>query len=394
VIASVLLDLLLLVALVSYVGYGYRNGLSGSLPVIVGVVVGVVAAFFLAPIAASLVPVPVLRLAVTIAVAVGLVALGQGLGARIGKRARSGIEKKGSLSRVDRVIGAIVTGIASALILSVVAFSVAQLGVPALSRTIAGSSVLRAINALTPDPVEAWLAQVRGAAAQAGLPIISGALGNQAAVIPSIDAGSPALTAAGQSVVRITGNAYACGQSQAGTGFVVSDDRVVTNAHVVAGVVEPVIEAPNGEVLGGTIVYFDSVDDLAVIKVPGLSAVPLSLGNTLAVGADAAVEGYPYGGPFTAGAADVMAVGSPKVDDIYHTRAAPREVYTLATQVREGNSGGPLLSLDGTVTGVVFARSAEDPNVGFAMTMAELNPVAVQAASLNAAVSSGRCING
>jgi S1-C subfamily serine protease len=387
---------LLLVTLVAYTVFGYRNGLSGSIFVILGVVIGVIAAFFLAPLVASIVPSPVGRLFVTLIVAIGLIAAAQSAGAQLGKRARAGIEKtvQPGLSIADKVAGAIVTGIASALLVSTVAFSLLQLGVPALSRTISGSAVLKVITRLTPDPVAAWLAEVRGAALQAGLPIISGALGNEKPVIPKIDAGSAALTRAGHSVVRITGNAFACGQSQAGSGFIVADDRVVTNAHVVAGVSEPTIEVPNGQVLAGRIVYFDPTDDLAVIVVPGLSAAPLHLSTTLPTGTDAAVEGYPYGGPFHAGAADVMSVSAPRVANIYGTKYSAREVYTLATRVREGNSGGPLLSLDGKVAGVVFARSEEDPNVGFAMTMTELNPVAERAPALKRTVSSGKCVRG
>jgi S1-C subfamily serine protease len=88
-----------------------------------------------------------------------------------------------------------------------------------------------------------------------------------------------------------------------------------------------------------------------------------------------------------------MQVGTAQVDDIYGTSTHPREVYTLAADVRQGNSGGPVLTLDGTVAGVVFARSADTASVGFAMTMAELDPVAAEASTLTATVSSGDCIS-
>jgi S1-C subfamily serine protease len=160
---------------------------------------------------------------------------------------------------------------------------------------------------------------------------------------------------------------------------------------VVAGVTEPVVEALNGEALPGLVVYFDPIDDLAVISVPGLSAAPLPLSGTLPGGTDAAVQGYPFGGPFTSGAARVMSVATARIADIYGTSQNPREVYTLAADVREGNSGGPLLTLDGAVAGVIFAKSGDTANVGYAMTMAELDPVAAQAAALSAPVSSGAC---
>lgn len=388
---SLVLDVLLVVMLVGYLAYGIRNGLSSAVFAIAGVVVGVIAAFFLTPLVSSWVPIPLLRLVVTILVVVGLVTAGHALGAAVGRGIRRGIARS-PLSGLDRFLGAIVTVVAAALIAAVVSTSVAQLGVPLLSRAIAGSNVLRTINLLTPDPVEAWLAQLRGTLLEKGQPIFSQAFGGGTPTVPTIDTGSAPLNTAAQSVVKITGNAYACGQSQSGTGFVVADDRVVTNAHVVAGVSEPVVEAPNGEALQGSIVYFDPERDLAVILVPGLTAAPLPLVSTLAPGTDAAIEGYPYGGPFTAGGASVVSVATASVPDIYGSTTTEREVYTLAADVKEGNSGGPLLTVNGAVAGVVFARNAQTANVGYALTMAELNPVAAQAAGLSDAVGSGDCI--
>lgn len=389
---AIVLDVLLIVLLIAYVIYGFRNGLSRSAFVIAGVVAGAIAAYFVVPLVTGWVAWAWLRPVVTIAATVLLVAAGHALGSTVGRGIRRGIERT-PLSGLDRLLGAVVTGVAAALVASVVGSTVSQLGVPVLSRAAAGATVLRTISALTPDPVEGWIAQLKGIVADSGLPVISDALGGGTPVIPQLDTGSAQLNAAAQSVVRITGNAYACGVSQSGTGFVVADDRVVTNAHVVAGVTEPVVEAPNGEAIAGSVVYFDPELDLAIIAVDGLTAPPLPLGDTLTAGTDAAVQGYPYGGPFTSGAARVMQVGTAQVDDIYGTATHPREVYTLAADVRQGNSGGPVLALDGTVVGVVFARSADRESVGFAMTMAELDPVASEAAGLSDSVSSGSCIS-
>lgn len=387
---SLILDVALVLMLLGYVVYGFRNGLSRTAFTLAGIIAGVIAAFFLAPLVATLVPVPFLRLGVTIAVAIGLVAVGHAVGSAIGRFLRRGILHS-PLSGIDRLLGGVVMGVVAALVASVVSFSVSQLGVPYLSRAIAGSSFLRIVNTLTPDPVEAFLAQVRGAVVDRGIPLFTGAL-EGTPTIPQIDTGSGALNEAAQSVVRITGNAFACGVSQSGSGFVVYDDRVVTNAHVVAGVTEPVVETLAGQSLSGTVVYFDPVDDLAVLAVPGLDAAALPLGATLPADTDAAFEGYPFGGPFSSGAANVISISSPAVPDIYGDTRAQREVYTLAAQIREGNSGGPLLTLDGAVAGVVFARSADADNVGYAMTMRELEPVTNQAAGLSDPVDSGACI--
>ena len=275
-----------------------------------------------------------------------------------------------------------------------VAFSVGQLGVPVLSRAIAGSNVLRVIGAITPDPVQQWLAEVRALVIEEGIPRITDALGGEPPEIPQIDTGSAALNAAAQSVVRVPATRSSAANPRPAPDSWSRPDRIVTNAHVVAGVTEPTVEALSGAVAGGRVVYFDPVRDLAVIATDGFSVSPLSSATTLSPGEDAAVQGYPFGGPFISGGAEVVAVSTARTPDIYGGEGAPREFYTLAADVREGNSGGPLLSLDGSVAGIVFARSADNSAVGFAMTMTELDPVTDQAAGLSAAVSSGDCVRG
>ena len=387
------LDVLLCVLLLAYAIYGFTHGLLGSLAVVIGALAGVVAAFFAAPLVAEWVPLPGLRPFATIAVALVLVGVGHGLGVAVGRGIRRGM-RKSPLSALDRLVGGLMTFVVAALVASVLAFSVIQLGVPFLSRAVAGSTVIRVIDNVTPDPVQAWLAQLRAVVVEEGIPRITEALTGDPPEIPQIDTGSAALNAAAQSVVRVTGNAVACGQSQSGTGFVISPGRIVTNAHVVAGVTEPVVEALNGEVAGGRVVYFDPIDDLAVIAVEGFDVAPIQIGETLSPGLDAAVQGYPHGGPFTAGAAQVVAVGQTRISDIYGGGGTLREIYTLAANVQEGNSGGPLLATTGEVVGVVFARSAETQNVGFAMTMAELGPVVDEAPALTGPVASGECVRG
>jgi len=390
---SPLLDLLLLVVLLGYVAYGINNGLARSVFVVGGIVAGIIAAMVLAPAAAQAIPFPQARVAVTILTAIGLIAVGHAIGAAIGRRLRRDLEES-KLRGVDRIAGGLVVGLLAALVISTVSFSVAQLGVPVLSRTIAGSAVIRTIQDLTPHSVQTQVAQLRTALATNGLPFFNSTFGADTSTIPDIDTDSPALAAAAQSVVRITGNAYSCGQSQSGTGFVVARERVVTNAHVVAGTDSPVIEALNGQVLSASIVYFDPADDLAVLAVPGLTTDPLRLGITVRPGTSTAIEGYPYGGPLEVKAALVQHVTLTDSPDIYGNGSSPREVYSLAGQVRSGNSGGPLLSLDGEVVGTIFARSADDGNVGYALTLAELEPVVDQAASLASPVASGACVSG
>ena len=393
-IASRLLDLLLVLTMLVFVGEGIRNGIARSLGAILGVIAGGALAFLAVPLLAGVIPDPFWRVAVIVAVSVALLFGGHAIGGRIGRGIRD--RQRDEIGFGSRLAGAVANGVIAALTLALVAGGVNALGVPLFSQAISGSYVVRAIDAVTPAPVDALLARVRSAVLEEGLPAIGETLGGvvDSPGIPDVPTDTDPLTAAAQSVVRIGGTAFACGQNQTGTGFVVAPDRIVTNAHVVAGVDQPIVEAPNGQTLEGWVVYLDPVDDLAIVAVEGLSAATLSLSPDLAVGADAVFEGYPYGGPFARGAAEVLAVSTESIPDIYGSTRAPREVYTLAAAVQPGNSGGPLLATDGRVAGVVFARSADDPELGYAMTNDELQPVASAAAGLSSPVSPGACVTG
>ena len=387
---SMVLDVFLVLLLLSFFAYGYRSGLVRSAVGIAGTVAGGVAAFFLVPIVGSWVPDPQWRTPAAVATAALLLLGGLSIGSSLGYALRRRVRST-TLRRIDRLLGAGLSTVVSALMLSLVGTSIGALGVPVVSPAIALSTVIRSIDTLTPIEVKVFLAQLRSAAVAEGIPSIVEAFQGPTPVIPDIETGSPALDAASRSVVRITGNAYACGQNQSGSGWVVSDDRVVTNAHVVAGVSEPMVESPGVGARPGRVVYFDPVKDLAVIAVDGLDTPALERSGNLDVGAVAVADGYPYGGPFSSGPAEVISVGTLLVNDIYGQNPAPREVYTLAADVRQGESGGPVLTESGIVAGVIFAKSADTADVGYALAMDEVEPVALQAPDLEEPVSSGSC---
>lgn len=393
-IAANILDVLLVLGLLVVIGEGIRDGLARSIGGLLGVVAGGVVAYLAIPFLAGIVPDPLWRVAAVVSASlvllIGGFALGRAIGRAIAERDDDG---PGALSRI---LGGLANGVVGALVLALVAGGVASLGIPVVSQAVANSIVVRTIDAATPAPVDAVLARVRAAILEDGLPAIGEALGGivDSPGAPDAPDETDALGAAARSVVRIGGTAYACGQNQTGTGFVVAADRIVTNAHVVAGVEQPIVEAPNGQTLEGRVVYLDPVDDLAVVAVAGLDAEPLDLAGILPVGARAVVDGYPYGGPFTTGGAEVLAVSTERLDDIYGEPGGSREIYTLAAVVQPGNSGGPLLTTDGDVAGVVFARNADDPELAYAMTNTELAPVVARAPGLDDPVSAGSCVRG
>jgi S1-C subfamily serine protease len=392
VVGLTVLDLVLILALLSYLIYGLRNGFLVTVGGIAGFAAGAVAAFFAVPLVSGFVQDSGWRLTAIVAAAVVLVVLGHGLGTMIGRQIRGAVRIR-PLRAVDRLVGGAVSVVVSALVMSMLAFSISSLGVPFVSQQLAESKVIRFIDGLTPDPVKVSMAQLRSTVIGNGIPtLIEGLDQGQAVPVPDASTDTPALNRAAESVLKIAGTAYQCGQNQTGTGFVVSEDRVVTNAHVVAGVSQPVVEVPGGGAMPGRVVYFDTTHDLAVLAVEDLPSEPLVLSSDLPNGSPAAFAGYPHGGPFQSRPATVQDITTVLVPDIYGSNPSPEEIYRLAGNVQPGNSGGPLLTTDGQVAGVIFAKATSDAEMGFAITMDDLGPVASEAASLSAPVSSGQCI--
>lgn len=195
------------------------------------------------------------------------------------------------------------------------------------------------------------------------------------------------------SVVKVVGDG--CGQVQEGSGFIAAPGYVVTNAHVVAGIAHPVVDDPAGRVHATEVVLFDPDFDLAVLRVGGLTGPPLRIDPSMvARPAQGVVLGYPGGGPFSEVPAGVMAAFRAQGRDIYGQGLTLREVYELDAVVRPGNSGGPLVSLGGEVTGVVFSRSATDARVGYALAAPGVLSRLHRAEAQAGPVGTGGCIAG
>jgi S1-C subfamily serine protease len=190
--------------------------------------------------------------------------------------------------------------------------------------------------------------------------------------------------------VKIIGTA--CGEILEGSGFAVAPGRVVTNAHVIAGEQEQSVQDRAGSHRAFA-VSFDPKLDIAVLRVSGLQAPPLQMtSGVVARGTDGAVLGYPEGGPLDVEPAVVLREMNAVGRDIYGSGLTARDVYELRSNVRPGNSGGPLVNTHAVVVGVVFARSSRNPGVGYAITSAEASSRVRQAGS--APVSTGPCAAG
>jgi len=234
--------------------------------------------------------------------------------------------------------------------------------------------------------------QAQGFLTAEGFPPVFAALAPASArpvALPSDSQLRAAVLADTLSTVKVEG--YGCGVLQEGSGFVAAPGLVVTNAHVVAGLAQPMVQV-GSSVKSTKVVLFDPSFDIAVLRVPGLTAPVLHLyPGAVPRGAQVAVLGYPEGGPFTVDSAGVMAMFEAEGRDIYGRGLTVREVYEIDAVVRPGNSGGPLVLPNGQVVGVVFSRSTIDANVGYALTAPDVQKRLTQAIPVNTAVSTGPC---
>jgi S1-C subfamily serine protease len=177
-----------------------------------------------------------------------------------------------------------------------------------------------------------------------------------------------------------------------GTGFVISPDRVMTNAHVVSGANGVTIET-SGNRYDATVVSYDPAVDIAILAVPHLPPGPLPFADApVTSGTDAIVMGYPGGGGFFATPATIRELITLNGPDIYKHGTINRDVYTIRANVDQGNSGGPLIDLNGQVLGVMFGSAVDDHDTGFALTA---NEVHAQLAHIGdtAPVATGECVS-
>jgi S1-C subfamily serine protease len=192
-----------------------------------------------------------------------------------------------------------------------------------------------------------------------------------------------------RSVVKVRGE-NSCSRGVEGTGFLYAPDRVMTNAHVVAGVSEPSVRVGDREV-PATVVFYDPDLDVAVLAVDGVSRPYLRFDDGGRPRQAAAVLGYPQDGPYDVQAARIRGEQRLRSPDIYGDGSVIREVFSLRALVRPGNSGGPLVSDRGRVLGVIFAASVSDQETGYALTSEQVRGSAAAGVTSDGAVGTGDC---
>lgn len=299
----------------------------------------------------------------------------------------------------DSALGAVLGVVAVLLVSWMVALPLASSAYPSLAAQASQSRIVRGVNEVVPDPVRGLYSSLRNFFNQSGFPPVLGDLPSTSVVpVAPPPADLPADVAnrvaeSRQSIVKVYGQAPSCGRGIEGSGFVYARNRVLTNAHVVAGTrsVE-VIRSSNGATVKARVVVFDPDRDIAVLAVPGLDVPALQFAaKPAAQGTPAVVVGYPQDGPYTVRSARVRTQTTVRGSNIYGNGDVRREIYSVRAIVRSGNSGGPMLDYSGNVLGMVFATALDSPDTGFVLTDREIATRALEGRTAKAAVNTGAC---
>jgi len=369
------IDLLILIAALIGLANGYRRGFWLSLAQYVGLLVGVL----LGATAARYV-LDYLQITNASARPLGAVlvlviggSLGSSIGFAVGEPIRRKILRTGIHTSTDSVAGAALSAVAVLVMCWFLGLSFSRGPVPQIAQQIQRSTVLRALDTLAPRP-PAFLASVAQVLAGVQFPPVFAGLepaGLPGALPVPASVDTPAVKSTAQLVVKVS--SVGCGGIVTGSGFPVGNGYVVTNAHVVSGTASHIITRVDGTTMRADVVFFDPERDVAVLYVPGFKPPGVTFGPAQR-GTEAAVIGYPGGGPETIVAAVVDGSVSAQGRDIYNQNLVTRQIYVIQANVRPGNSGGPIIDLQGRVLGMVFATSASDPGQAYALTDDEIAP--------------------
>jgi S1-C subfamily serine protease len=355
---------------------GWRSGLLGSLLSFVGVGLGAVAGVLLAPHVVTHVAGARTKLFVTLFLILALVVIGEIAGVVLGRAVRGAIRNR-TLRTFDSIIGVALQMVAVLVAAWMLATPLTSSDQPNLAAAVRGSKVLAQVDEVAPSWLRSVPTRLSALLDTSGLPDVLSQYGRTPII--AVDAPDAALAndavvaSTRPSVVKIRGVAPGCQKVLEGTGFVVAPNRVMSNAHVVAGSDSVTIEV-DGDTYDAGVVSYDPEADISILDVPNLPSQPLSFAEGAApTGTDAIVMGYPGGGDFVATPARIREIIELNGPDIYRTGTVTREVYTIRGTVRQGNSGGPMIDRAGNVLGVVFGAAVDDADTGFVLTAKEVS---------------------
>ena len=389
-----LLDWCLVLVAVAYALSGYWQGFITGAFATIGLVLGGLLGIWLAPhLLGDAAPSLWVSLAALFVVLV-CASFGQAILQFAGSKVREQITWQ-PIRALDAIGGSALSVVAVLTVTWMLGVAVSGSRIPGIAPLVRDSKVLTRVNDVMPPQAQGLLRGFDRVVGSSFFPRYLEPFAPERIVpvapAPGNVVDNQAVMDAEPSVFKIRGN-NTCGDGVEGSGFLFASHRLMTNAHVVAGVRRPQVRVGRHDV-PATVIYYDPRVDIAVLDVD-------IVGPTIRFDTDpggqsrqaAVVLGYPNDGPFDAQPARIRIQQRLRSPDIYGRGTVTREVFSLRGLVRPGNSGGPLVSLKGQVLGVIFAASVSDKQTGYALTADQVGPAVVAARAENLPrVSTGGC---
>lgn len=391
------IDVLLALAVVAAFISGWRQGALSAVLSAVGVVAGLVIGLALAPFALDLSDSQTVRIVLLIALVVLFVGLGNLVGVTVGGSLRGRVRSRGRRV-LDSALGATFQSVAVAAVLWFISIPLAASVPGEIGDGIRSSRVFGTINAAAPETASKLPARFAALLDESGLPPLVSPFhspgGAQVAAPDGSVVEPEVVEKLRPSVVHVMGDAESCRRRLMGTGFVIEDGYVLTNAHVVAGTERVALDTVVG-VKPAQVVLFDPDTDIAVLRAEQLGLPELRWAESgLGISDSAVVMGYPKSGPFEAAPVRIRGKLEIAGPDIYTTGRVEREAYTIRGNIRQGNSGGPLLTPDGEVAGMIFGASLDTSETGYALTAHQVQQRVGDVRSLTRPADTQACVSG
>ena len=391
------LDWVLLAVVAAYALSGYWQGFVTGAFATAGLLLGGLLGIWLAPVALGNANPSLLVSLGALFIVILAASLGQALFQYAGARIRDRVTWQPARA-VDAVGGALLSAAAVLVVAWALGVAVSGTRLGAVTSMVRSSAVLAQVDAVLPNAAGRVLNAFNNVVGSSFFPRYLEPFAPERIV--SVKPGDkrmltdPDVLRAEAGVLKVRGT-NKCGRGVEGSGFVYADDRLMTNAHVVAGVRDPEVMVGD-ESVAAEVVFYDPELDIAVLAMDTGSAPLLPFkpaANPAQPKENVAILGYPEDGPFHIEAARIRSQQRLSSPDIYGDDAGSviREVFAVRGDVRPGNSGGPLLDSAGNVVGVVFAASVTDRDTGYALTAAQVAESAAAGITSDDERSTGDC---
>jgi S1-C subfamily serine protease len=388
------LDVLLIAAAIIYAFSGYQQGFLVGSAATVGLLLGGFLGVRVTPLLLDGFEQGVSVSMAALLVVLACAFLGQALGGFLGSELRNRVTWQPARV-VDALSGAALSVVAMLIIAWVLGVAASGAQYRSLNTEVRNSKVLKAVDQALPGDSDRVLAAFNSLVDSSRFPrYLEPFTPERIKPVPAPTADvaqREQILDAGESVVKILGIAPSCSRTLEGSGFVYDEEHVMTNAHVVAGVERPVVRIDDVD-YRSRIVYYDPDVDVAVLEVPDLDKPALDFAPDAASVDLAAVLGYPENGPYDIQPARIREKKTLRSPNIYGDEAVYRQVYSIYSTVRPGNSGGPLVDINGDVLGVIFAASITDSHTGYALTADQVAKAATAGVQATGPVDTGDCV--